>query len=187
MATLCFTGRRPKDLFGYNDRSKYCPIVDKLAEICEHYITDYGVTTFISGGAQGIDQMAFWAVNRCKRNHPDIRNIVYRPFPGQECRWKESGLFSQNEYNLMLQHADEVITVRNLSDTNDFQAVRTTLMDRNAAMIDNSDYVLAVAPYAPGATQPPKGGTCNAFLYARKHGKHLEWLDPFTLTSHTVQ
>ena len=68
--TLCFTGRRPKDLFGY-DKDKYYPIVDKLELILEDFYLQ-GFKKYISGGAQGFDQLSFWAVNRLKKKYPDI-------------------------------------------------------------------------------------------------------------------
>lgn len=73
--TLCFTGRRPKNLCGYNN-NKYNDLVDKVTEICETFHQN-GYRNFISGGAQGFDQLAFWAVLRLKKIHPDVKNIVY--------------------------------------------------------------------------------------------------------------
>ena len=70
---LSFTGRRPKDLYKY-DKEKYIPIVNKLVEILESFYLQ-GFKTFVSGGAQGFDQLAFWAVNRLKTKYPDIKNV----------------------------------------------------------------------------------------------------------------
>lgn len=62
---VCFTGRRPKDLVGYR-REGYIELVDYL----KNYIRDNLYphhTTYISGGAQGFDQLAFWAVEKLRR------------------------------------------------------------------------------------------------------------------------
>ena len=89
---MCFTGRRPKDLYGYN-HDAYIPMVNAIKSCLRKHISQ-GYTKFISGGAQGFDQLSFWAVNALKREGYDIKNIVYVPFKGQEKAWKETGLFS---------------------------------------------------------------------------------------------
>lgn len=80
----CFTGRRPKDLYGY-DKNLYIPMVDALKRDILMLHQKYNMSTFITGGAQGFDQLAFWAVNALKRDMGlNIRNIIYVPFKGQE-------------------------------------------------------------------------------------------------------
>lgn len=177
--TLMFTGSRPKNLFGYHNTQKYNQLLQQIQTICESYIAQHHVTQFVSGGAQGIDQLAFWAVNRCKQVHPELKNIVYRPFPNHESKWAEHGLFSQTAYRNMLATADEVITV-----CNEFSIQALQL--RNNAMIDAADFVLAIAKRAPGTTEPAQGGTRNAFQYALKNNKPIDWLDPFDFSIYHV-
>ena len=70
----------------------------------------FGIKNYITGGAQGFDQLAFWAVNSLKKEY-DIQNIVYIPFQGQERLWKKTGMFGQKDYQKMLALADQVINV----------------------------------------------------------------------------
>lgn len=63
--TMSFTGRRPKDLCGY-EASAYCQFVSDLTEVLSIFYSK-GVRRFLLGGAQGMDQMAFWAVQRLHR------------------------------------------------------------------------------------------------------------------------
>ena len=93
--SMCATGRRPKDLHGY-DHDKYIPMVEATKECLREHIRN-GYTRFVSGGAQGFDQIFFWAVNALKREGYNIKNVVYVPFRGQERAWKATGLFSQAE------------------------------------------------------------------------------------------
>lgn len=88
---VCFTGRRPRDLFGYASHKAYMPLRARLEKAIEQFIDTEDVDTFISGGAQGVDQLAFWAVENVKKRRPSIRNVVYVPFKGQERRWKTAG------------------------------------------------------------------------------------------------
>lgn len=175
--TLCFTGHRPNKLAGY-DKNNYAKFVNDLAISLEAYVTQLGITNFISGGAQGFDQLAFWAVNKLKQNHPEwhIQNIVYVPFVGQESRWSKYGVFSQAEYNLMLNHADKVhICNTSIKANADFKDIRAALMQRNKDMVNNSDRVLAM--YSQDEALNNKltpGGTAECVKYAKSVKKPID-------------
>ena len=77
--TVCFTEHRPKGIiadrpYDESNRPVYQKIVDGLTVSIERLI-EQGYTNFISGGAQGFDQLAFWAVNIIKARRPEIQNI----------------------------------------------------------------------------------------------------------------
>lgn len=78
--TICFTGHRPNKMAGYKHEN-YCCFLNSLEEHLQKYL-DAGFTKFITGGAQGADQLAFWAVHRLKLHNPSIpiQNIAYIPF-----------------------------------------------------------------------------------------------------------
>lgn len=84
--TVCFTGPRPAHIFSQQPydpsrRADYQKIIEKIKEmVLELYGKGYSI--FLSGGAQGFDQLAFWAVHSCKREIPELKNIVVRPFEG---------------------------------------------------------------------------------------------------------
>jgi len=105
----------------------------------------HGYTTFISGGAQGVDQLAFWAVNRLKTKGYPVTNIVYIPFKGQNSRWSEKGTFSKHEYGLMVcKYADRVRIITNSVNDAHFNEVKEAMLKRNRAMVDDSDAVFGV-------------------------------------------
>ena len=165
--TCCFTGRRPKDLCGY-DHNAYKEFTKDLVASLETLYAD-GVRTFISGGAQGFDQLAFWAVEIFKKQHDDVQNIVYVPFCGQENRWKEDGAFGQSEYNKMLKKADQVVFLQeNLSD---YREISKALMDRNKKMVDASDIVVAL--YPDMTYRENTGGTAHCMRYAEENDKPI--------------
>lgn len=167
MSTVCFTGRRPKDLCGYNKKS-YENFVNDLEKYLEENFCKKGYKTFISGGAQGFDQLAFWAVNRLKKKYPDIKNIVYVPFEGQETKWAIDGLFSQKEYKLMLSLADNYEYLYKVNKNN-YSEVAGALIKRNNKMVDDSDCVIAL--YPDDAYITDTGGTSECMRYAVKCGK----------------
>ena len=155
--TMAFTGRRPKDLCGY-EASAYCQFVSDLTEILYIFYLK-GVRRFLSGGAQGMDQLAFWAVHRLKavRGCTDVKNILYLPFKGQELRWAKSGCFSQKEYRQMEELADEIYVVSNTSNVR-------AMFERNHALADNCGILLGLYPDDTWHTS--KGGTAECLRYA---------------------
>lgn len=71
--TICFTGPRPAKLYGYTKKEEYQKIVDQLKEVIRGF-AKFGIKNYITGGAQGFDQLAFWAVNSLKKR---IRHSKY--------------------------------------------------------------------------------------------------------------
>lgn len=165
-ATVCFTGPRPKDLFGYS-KDPYYPLVDFLTDLVLD-LNQQGVGRFISGGAQGFDQLAFWSVNRAKTSASGITNDVYVPFPFQAVRWRDEGLFGQREYNLMLRLADTVKTLSADPDPDDFRQAVQKLHARNHAMVADSDLVVALLVEGHNTDWAnAKGGTAECVRHAR--------------------
>lgn len=164
--TACFTGCRPKDLFGY-EKDPYWPLVEYLTDLILD-LHQQGVGRFISGGAQGFDQLAFWSVNRARSAAPDIINNVYVPFPAQPSRWRPTGLFSQAEYNLMLRNADHVRILADDPDPNEFYQAVQRLHSRNHTMVADSDLVIALLVEGHNTDwQNTKGGTAECVRHAR--------------------
>lgn len=170
MRTICFTGRRPKDLCGY-DANGYKDLVAYVMTVLEDLYQNKGARRFITGGAQGFDQLAFWAVHNLRKKYADIENILYLPFDGQEKQWLKQGPFSQEEYTLMKSMSDRVkFTTENL-DTNDYHAVAKALYERNHQMVTASDAVIAL--YPDDTWKDSKGGTAECMRYATKKQKPI--------------
>ncbi len=166
MKTVAFTGHRPKDLAGYA-ANKYVYFNQQLNGVIYDLYSN-GIRRFISGGAQGFDQLAFWRIDCLKISHNDIENIVYVPFRGQEDKWLKDGIFSQTEYNNMLRHADEV---KYLIDTKPtyYKDVAEALLSRNRKMVDDAEIVVAL--YEDDSWRTAKGGTAEAMRYAYDNNK----------------
>ena len=86
--TICFTGHRPNKMAGYKHEN-YCSFLNSLEEHLQKYL-DAGFTKFITGGAQGADQLAFWAVHRLKLHNPSIRFKTLHTFLSTD--WILAGL-----------------------------------------------------------------------------------------------
>lgn len=169
MLKICFTGRRPNSLCGYI-KDNYVPFVKQLVNILKKYITDD--VQFITGGAQGFDQLSFWAADELLHTNDTqftIENIVYVPFKGQERNWRRDGLFGQNEYNSMLNHATSVVYLEN--ELYEKYTIIRALYDRNHSMVNDSDIVIALYPDDSWTTE--KGGTAECMRYAKSKNKKI--------------
>ena len=166
MKTICFTGHRPKKLCGYN-RDSYVLLVHQLKNILADYYKQ-GYTKFISGGAQGFDQLAFWAVNKLKNDgNFDIKNVVYIPFYTYGDNWFDTGVFGRNNYNKMLKIADEQV-ILDSKPTSKNEVIKC-LMGRNHKMVDDSDLIIAL--YESDNYMNDNGGTAECIRCALKQKK----------------
>lgn len=169
--TVCFTGPRPKKLCGY-DHGSYRGAVAELTGLVEALYRE-GYRHFLTGGAQGFDQLAFWAVHKARRQMgcPDLCNSVAVPFVGQEARWAEKGCFGQDEYRTMLAVADRVFVVGEATGR-----WGAAMHRRNRAMVDAS--ALCVALYGGGSAfrDAATGGTEATMRYAEATGIPLRVL-----------
>lgn len=167
--SVCFTGPRPKDLFGYEDARPYRAIIRVLDELIPAIVAK-GTTRFVSGGAQGFDQLAFWAVNHYVQRL-GIENVVYVPFKGQESRWSPYGLFGQGDYHKMIEKATEVKMLYDTPPTTGL--VFQYLYDRNHQMVNDTDFVIALLAGRSLEWQMAKGGTSECVRYAMGKGKRV--------------
>lgn len=178
--TVCFTGHRPKNLCGY-DHDKYVSFVEQLKAVVVKLIEEENVTCFITGGAQGMDQLAFWAVNAVRsgkydgKKRPEIQNIVYEPFETYGSSWANRGLFSKSEYNLMKRLATETVTL-NKTPERKYNAVKL-LNERNHAMVDNADIVVALYNGQDWSLKSTRSGTAECMRYAMKNNKTIHQIE----------
>ena len=174
--TVCFTGHRANKLCGYNI-NKYTDFVDQLVIALEDYTLDHNITNFITGGAQGFDQLAYWAVNILKRKRPylKIQNIVCIPFKGQESKWADTGLFSKTDYNNMLSCADRIIICnKEITDKSNYSLIVKALMERNELMVDSSSRVITLCSEHENKTNNISGGTGACVNYAKSQSKPID-------------
>lgn len=161
--TAFFTGSRPRTLGGYR-RENYLKLREYITEYLRNVIMPSGIDTFISGGAQGFDQLCFWSIEALKRQGLRVRNLLFLPFPGQEERWSESEPFSRAEYQRMLRMADEVRYIAK-SRPQGYAAVSHALLERNTAMMQVSRLCIGLWSETDGLSwldPNTKSGTADA-------------------------
>lgn len=171
--TICFTGPRPKQLFGYDEvaRGMYSKILSFVVETVKSLI-DEGYDKFITGGAQGFDQVAFWSIAHIKRQGFNVENNLYLPFQGQDRIWNATGLFSQQEYNKMKRMADDIYYTTDGTITDKYKVV-PALLHRNHCMVNDSSLVIALLAGRSKHWQDAKGGTAECVRYAVANEKKV--------------
>ena len=124
-----------------------------------------GVTTFISGMAQGVDLWAAREVLRQKAENPMLRLIAAQPCADQAQRWPQA---ARREYEDILAVCDERFCLYE-------RYTHSCMMERNLWMVDRSGILLAVYDGSAG------GGTAATVRYAQSKQREIWLLDPDTL------
>lgn len=158
----CFTGHRPNKLYGYDLNHKGYQILAKNIRACaKNLVLNYGVDTFISGGALGVDTVAFFAIESLKKEFPNVKNVIAVPFDGQSRIWKSQ--VDIDRYNRMLKIADKLIYVDKLQKYS-ANSIGAKLNRRNDFMVDSSSYIITAW------NGDKSGGTFNCLKAAHKRG-----------------
>lgn len=140
MLTIAFTGKRPKDLYGYkNDNRIYTWCILEIAKAIIPYIKNEQTIEIRTGGAQGADMLAFETANILKTKF-NIINTLYLPFPEQPDKWPEYGYFNKNVWYQNKEKADKVTFVY----PNNTGNITGKLLGRNTAMITGANRLFAI-------------------------------------------
>ncbi len=124
------------------------------------YLYSKGVTDFCVGGALGFDTMAATQVLDLKRDHPNMRLILYLPYRNQSEHWKED---HKRFYQYILKNCDEVHYAFD-GDVKDYSESKEYLLMRNRMMADRGMYCIA---FYSGSK---RSGTGYTVEYAKKNG-----------------
>lgn len=160
-----FTGHRPRKFpWSYNESDARCvALKETLAkEIVK--LVEAGYTDFFSGMAEGADTWAALAVLALKKENPALKLHCVLPCEGQADRWSDS---ARERYHMIVARADFVGYVsRKYYDG--------CMLARNRRLVDQAGILLAVY------NGERRGGTAATVRYARKAGREIIMIDPFT-------
>jgi uncharacterized phage-like protein YoqJ len=155
---IAFTGHRPEKIGGYDPinpmrQRVYHTLQSLIRATIESAPASSGWQrlNFISGMAQGIDQIAAEIVLQEKATDPRIHLIAAVPCRDQERQWPTE---AQHRYHELLKQCDTVIMVTNAPYT--FECMHI----RNRWMVDHADFMIAVWDGIQ------RGGTARCVAYA---------------------
>lgn len=161
-----FTGHRPQKLpFGFNETDKRCKKLKSMLRYgIEKLITEYGVTSFVSGMAIGTDTYAAEIVLEMKKKYPDIKLEAAIPCESQAVKWREK---DRDRYFSIIEQCDKE-TLLQTKYTSD------CMQKRNEYMVNKADYIIAVWDGKPS-------GTGKTVKYAESIGKTVIRINPSEL------
>lgn len=103
------------------------------------FLYSKGVTDFYVGGALGFDTLAAAQILDMKRDHPNMKLILYLPYTNQSESW---GADSKRYYEFLLKNADEIYYAFD-GDIYDYEQAKKYLLMRNRLMADKCAYCIA--------------------------------------------
>lgn len=162
ITTACLTGHRPKSLpWKYDETKEDC---QKFKQKCKEIFVgaiNYGITTFLTGMAEGFNMIAAEIILEIKKDIPHVKLIAVIPCNGQEIRWTKS---QQKRYREILKQCDEKIVLSENYNS-------TCMNNRNLYMVQNSSICIACWSGKPS-------GTKNTIIYAKENGCKVKIINP---------
>jgi len=155
MTILGITGHRPNKLYGYDESH---PGNSYIINEIHSKLKEINPTKVIIGMALGTDQ---WTARWCIKL--EIPFVAALPMKNMDAKWPEK---AQKMYHAIIKKAAEIWVVPNQEAT-----LNEKMQLRNEYIVDNSDKMLAVFG---GQT----GGTYNCLVYAKKHNKKIDLINP---------
>lgn len=134
--TSCaFTGHRPSKFpWKYNEADSRCVALKSVLTEQIKYLTETGITQFLSGMAEAVDTWCALSVLALREQNPTIKLHCILPCRGQADKWSAS---SRNLYHSILERADSVVLVSREYHAN-------CMLDRNRFLVEHASVLLAV-------------------------------------------
>ena len=166
--TACaFTGHRPHKFPWKSDETDpQCVALKAVLAEQVGKLVAAGVTDFYSGMADGSDVWLSQIVLEQRRENPALKLHCVLPCEGQADKWSVP---AQERYHLILRQADSVVYVSH-------KYYDGCMIDRNHRLVEAAGWLLAVFN---GVRRSGTGATVN---YARRLGREIIVIDPFTLS-----
>lgn len=115
-----FLPKKPRSLLGITDHTAYQPMVDEIYDTVSKLYKEYNVKNFYTDASQGFSQLAFWAIQKFKKENPDagIKNIVFLlpDYMEKISGWPEDDVFGQKETAKLLRFADKTLQTKEMQD-----------------------------------------------------------------------
>ncbi|NLG37449.1 MAG: DUF1273 domain-containing protein [Clostridiales bacterium] len=165
-SACCFTGLRPAGLpFGTDESHPSCQALKDVLEREIRKRIARGCNRFISGADWGADLICAQIVLSLRTLYPKLRLICVLPHEEQASRWSEQ---YRNRYFSVLQQADQALLISR-------HRTPDCVYKRNREIVNRSRYMIAV--YG----SDPQSLTAHSLCYARRMGRDITLVDPFTL------
>lgn len=198
--SMFFTGHRPKDLgrcYSVHHPNFLC-LKEKAKPVIKAMVQRFGIKHLIFGGAQGWDQISFWASYELKKQGDIASELVIAvPYKSQPDIWKwdnfeyedvQLGIVSDDKlrddqlsikyYYTMLGFANKVVYVDSLDD---YKMKRVPAGQYHVAKLDiRNHFMVDMARYGFALWNRSLGGTEKCLRYALKKECAVMVMNPWT-------
>lgn len=161
MFKVSFTGYRPEKLPFFGEDDPLCIVLKERLTAQTEKLIQEGAEEFYTGMAQGVDTWAAEAVLALRESYPRIRLTALIPCIGQESRWSAE---QQARYHDIISRCDQKVTLS-------AKYTRTCMYNRNVALVDLCDVLVAVY-------DGKSGGTMQTVKYAKRSGRKTIIIPP---------
>ena len=160
--TACITGHRPKSLpWGYDEEKQNCLLFKAKAKSMLEDAINYGITTFLTGMAEGFDMIATELLLELKQIYNQIKIVAVIPCLNQEIKWKPH---QQLRYHTIKAQCDDIIVLSPYYTAN-------CMNIRNKFMVKHSCLCVACWNGLPS-------GTGNTIRFAKENGNKIKIINP---------
>lgn len=149
-----------------NEQDPLCvDLKNRIRDKIEKCIKD-GAINFFCGMARGADMWCAEIVIEMKKIYPQINISAVIPCPTQNLGWTNDEI---QRYQRILDECKKKLLISQ-------SYTKTCMMQRNLALVENCDLLIAVF-------DGQKGGTANTVKYAQSKGKKIIMIEPDTNSS----
>ena len=164
--------------FGHRTIKYTEELKQKLKQLIEFLIVNYGVQTFLFGSRSEFNYLCHLVVTELKGKYTKIKRIAYT-CKSESCVLEREREKWEKIYASVMKKETQILCVEEEKEhKTKYTAGRASYIERNQAMINDSDYCIFYYDenYRPRKSgkvvnNQPKSGTAIAYVYAKQKKK----------------
>ena len=176
--------RKVCSFFGHRKIELSVELEQKVQGVVEDLIVNHNVSTFLFGSRSEFDSLCLSVVTNLKEKYPYIKRVAYT-CKNEACILESEKQKIEENYSHLLKREVSLVSVEEeLEHKTKYTAGRASYIERNQAMINDSDYCVFYynENYQPQMRKrsgrsvgyyQPKSGTKLAYYYAKQKKKTL--------------
>ncbi len=169
--------------FGHRKINATQELMQTIKAVIKNLIIKHNVSVFLFGSRSEFDYLCHYVVTELKVEYPEIKRVTYT-CKSESCVLESERITLEKIYESFKKDGEKILGVEEeFEHETKFKAGKASYVERNQAMIDNSDYCVFYynKNYVPenkrtkgsNSFSKPKSGTALAYKYAQKKCKKI--------------
>lgn len=159
--------------FGHRKICKNEKLRKSIKDCVEKLITEHNVQTFLFGSKSSFNDLCHSVVSELKEKYPNIKRVCYT-CKNEACTLESERLDLERAYSRLLNKEVHLLGFEEeFEHKTKYQAGKASYIERNQAMIDDSDVCVFYCDKAYVPLSRTNSGTKIAYLYAARKNKTL--------------